>query len=77
MERAEMGFNRMSMTERGKIKEETLSNWEGRTAERRSSLPKQTVSNELIVVTILVAAVGDLKLATVRNKGELSAALSQ
>ena len=77
MERAEMGFNRMSMMERGKIKEETLSNWEGRTSEKRSSLPKQTVSNELIVVTILVAAVGDLKLPTIRSKGELNAALSQ
>jgi len=77
IERAETGFNAMSMKERGKIKEETLSNWEGRKSERSVTLEKQGVTNELIVVTILVATVGTLKLPSVRSRNELKEALNK
>eukprot|EP00210_Caulerpa_lentillifera_P005389 g5151.t1 len=77
IERAETGFNAISMKERGKIKEETLSNWEGRRKETQTTIAKSQIGNELIVVTILVASVGTLQLPTVRSKDDLRTALNR
>lgn len=78
VERAETGFNAISMKERGKIKEETLSNWAGRRKETQTTLVKESqIGNEFIVVTILVATLGTLQLPTIRSREDLKTALNR
>ncbi|KAK9814971.1 hypothetical protein WJX73_003631 [Symbiochloris irregularis] len=74
----EDAFNRLSMEERGKVKEETLVNYGGRS--RSGSYSNQRSSNgvqELIVVTILVAVRGGLKMPRVTSGEELKTALNR
>jgi len=77
IERAESGFNSISMKERGKIKEETISNWGGTRLERKATQSRREVDNELIVVTILVAAAGTVKLPKILSKSEMDEALNK
>lgn len=75
---AESRFNKLSLEERGKFEKETRVNVGGRTA--RGSLGRlQDLSlpvNELIVVTILVAAEGRLRLPKVTSRQTLVEALA-
>jgi uncharacterized membrane protein len=78
LDAGESAFNRMSMEERGKVKEETLVNVGGRS--RRSTYsnksPSEAAKNELIVVTLLVAAQGGFSLPKVTSLEELRTALN-
>lgn len=72
-------FNQLSMAERSKFEEETLVNVAGRTkrgsgAGRWGAEPGQ---NELIVVTILVAAEAGMKLPPINSREELRTALGR
>lgn len=75
---AEARFNKLSLEERGKFEKETRVNVAGRTS--RSSLNmRQDLSapvNELIVVTILIAAEGRMRLPKVTGRKELVEALT-
>ncbi|KAK9821264.1 hypothetical protein WJX74_005064 [Apatococcus lobatus] len=70
-------FNKVSMEERSKFKEETLSNVGGRTSAQRMrrSAPSSGV-NELIVVTIIVASQGGLKIPGITNQEEMRTSLN-
>jgi uncharacterized membrane protein len=76
---AEQKFNELSLEERGKFQAETRSNVGGRT--KRASVgsrPGRGQSlDELIVVTILLAAEGPLRLPKVTSRAELQSALSK
>ncbi|GBG72319.1 hypothetical protein CBR_g11898 [Chara braunii] len=79
VEKGEERFNQLSLEERSKFEEETMVNVDSRV--RRSSLSslgKERFSNEYIVVTILVAADGDIKVPSrLNNLDDLRAALSK
>ncbi|KAK9819848.1 hypothetical protein WJX72_003190 [[Myrmecia] bisecta] len=69
-------FNQVSIEERSKFKEETLSNVGGRS--RRAQLRSSSRGdNDLIVVTILVAVQGGLKLPSITSREELRTALNR
>ena len=80
---AESRFNKLSMQERGKFEKETLVNVGGRTGSSTlargrggaGGSPSAPVS-ELIVVTILVASEGRVKLPKVTSRLELKEALA-
>jgi uncharacterized membrane protein len=89
---AEAKFNQLSLAERSKFTEETLSNVNNqlRQAEAKKSLPvvgdsaqlaSQSVleqtSGEYIVVTIIVGVQGQLQFPPIRNTDELRQALRQ
>ncbi|GAB4823858.1 hypothetical protein N2152v2_010904 [Parachlorella kessleri] len=77
-EKAESRFNEYSMEERGKFEAETLVNVGGRS--RRGTLRRRPVApgpQELIVVTVLVAAEGSFKLPKITSRSELRAALAK
>lgn len=86
LEAAESKFNRLALTERSKFSEETLSNVNQQlrqsdqktlsAAEKSQQLMTQA-PGEYIVVTLLVAAQGDLKLPTVNAADDLRKALNQ
>ncbi len=67
------------MAERRKFEEETLVNVSGRTRNRGATgrWTAQPGQNELIVVTILVAAQGGMKLPPIRSQEELRTALTR
>ena len=68
------------MAERRKFEEETLVNVSGRTRNRGGLTGRwaaQPGQNELIVVTILVAAQGGMKLPPIRSQEELRTALTR
>lgn len=89
LESAEAQFNRLALSERSKFAEETLSNVNSQL--RQASVAKALPSNgeplavndlsagmaEYIVVTLLVAAQGDLKLPAINSSEDLRRALSQ
>lgn len=78
LERAESRFNQLSIEERGKFEKETMVNVGGRS--QRSSLGKPygvSGLDELIVVTILVAAACPLKLPSATSGAGLKAALAK
>lgn len=89
LEAAEAQFNRLALAERSKFSEETLSNVNNqlRQAAVAKSLPSGgdplVLSDlsagvaEYIVVTLLVATQGDLKLPSVNSSDDLRRALSQ
>ncbi|KAL3156595.1 hypothetical protein ABBQ38_000885 [Trebouxia sp. C0009 RCD-2024] len=73
---AEDAFNEVVLQERGKFKEETLVNVGGRS--RRSSLKSRGDGmSELIVVTIIVAAEGGVKVPKISSREELTKALNK
>ena len=70
----------LSMAERSKFEEETLVNVAGRTKNGGGVLSRwagQPGENELIVVTILVAAETAMKLPPIRSQEELKIALTK
>lgn len=67
---AERVYNRMTMEERSKFREETLSNVGGVTRRREMSRREDGV-NELLVVTLVVAAEGNFSLPPVRTSADL------
>ena len=74
----EAKFNELSLAERGKIKEETLVNYGGKS--KQAALGKGAGADpdqELIVVTVLVAARGGLKLPAVNSLNDLKSALNK
>ena len=81
-EEAEDAFNEFSMDERGKLKEETLVNVNSR---KRSSSPSLADGkdgedggiNEYVLVTIIAACDGGLKLPAVTDSAELRTALKR
>lgn len=77
-EDAEARFNKLSLEERGKFEKETRINVGGRSAISRLDIKKDlsTPVSELLVVTILVAAEGRLKLPKVASRQELVDALT-
>jgi len=72
---AERAFNRMSMEERSKFREETFSNVGGITRRRQFSTRDNGV-NELLVVTMVVAAEGDLRLPPIRTAADVRTTLN-
>lgn len=74
---AENKFNELSLAERGKFQSETLVNFGGRSRKGSSYGKASDMSNELIVVTILCAVEGKLKLPKVTSLQELKEALSK
>jgi len=76
-EAAEQRFAALSMEERGKFQNETLSNVDS--IKRAGGVAAETaagVTNEYIVVTLLVACDGLLRLPKVESNADLKAALS-
>eukprot|EP01025_Chloroclados_australasicus_P051946 TRINITY_DN6049_c0_g3_i1.p1 TRINITY_DN6049_c0_g3~~TRINITY_DN6049_c0_g3_i1.p1 ORF type:complete len:452 (-),score=43.84 TRINITY_DN6049_c0_g3_i1:207-1562(-) len=71
---AENAYNNMQLEERGKFKEETLVNVSG--IKKNATSGSSSKSNDLIVVTILVAADGKLEIPQVRNAEDLRQALT-
>lgn len=86
LEAAEAQFNRLALTERSKFSEETLSNFNSQlkqasssslaVAEKAGTLVNQQ-PGEYIVVTVLVAAQGQLELPQVTSPDTLRQALQQ
>ncbi|KAF8760414.1 hypothetical protein HU200_010194 [Digitaria exilis] len=70
-------WNKISIEERSKFDEETLSNLDG--IKRKKSYSRKTdgSKNEYIVLTILIAAEGALKLPVVRSSADLVAAVGK
>eukprot|EP00803_Ostreobium_quekettii_P008752 evm.model.scf_483.2 EVM.evm.TU.scf_483.2 scf_483:36011-41397(-) len=73
---AEKRLNEFSLEERSKFKEETLSNVGGRTKQGMTTSPGSGL-NEFIVVTILVAVGGGMKLPKVTSREDLRTALNR
>ncbi|HIK36026.1 MULTISPECIES: DUF1517 domain-containing protein [unclassified Thermosynechococcus] len=74
---AETAFNQLALAERSKLSAETLSNYR---REIKQTAIAPVVSNDVgdyIVVTLVVAATGRLKLPAVNNALELQQALQQ
>lgn len=72
----EDAFNKVSMEERGKFKEETLVNYGGRSRQGSYSRGSGGVQ-ELIVVTLVAAVEGGLKMPRVTSGEELRTALNR
>lgn len=77
LERAESAFNEASMEERMKFQEETLSNVNARKKTSERTGPASDMRNEYIVVTILVAADGSIKLPQISSLDDLKTALKR
>jgi uncharacterized membrane protein len=81
---AETQFNRLALAERGKFSGETLSNVNNQLqkaaaveVEGSAAALAETQPGEYIVVTLLAATQGDLKLPTINSEADLRQALSQ
>lgn len=70
-------FNQLSLEERGKIEQETLVNVSGRTRQGSYSRGGRSSMDELIVVTILAAVDGGIKMPKVNSREELRTALNR
>ncbi|CAM0910820.1 unnamed protein product [Alopecurus aequalis] len=67
-------FDRISVQERSKFDEETLSNWNGVKRKKNYSMKTDGSRNEYVVVTILVAADGKMDLPeAIRSAADLDA----
>lgn len=76
-DQAEQRFNQMSLQERSKFREETLVNLNGaKTSGSLDSSSSPSGVQEMVVVTILVAAEGKLELPRVNTLDDLKLALS-
>ncbi|KAL9248034.1 hypothetical protein vseg_021399 [Gypsophila vaccaria] len=73
----ERRFNQLSIEERGKFDEETLVNVNNIKRQSTKSTTSTGFSNEYIVITILVAAEGVLKLPTINGSMDLKVALQK
>lgn len=81
LDAAEERFNSASMSERSKFEEETLANVGGRTRNtsgqgRFGGASRGPNGDELIVVTILVAAEGGLKIPNISSREQLRSTLN-
>ena len=79
-EAAEASFNELSLDERGKFEAETLVNVNARTKKAGSAVVgtnEAGMTNEYIVVTILVAADAPLKLPAIATAADLRTALTR
>lgn len=73
---AERKFNALSMKERSKVKEETLLNFGGAKKSGALANPQpRSGDQEFVVVTILLAARGSIRVPAVRSGDELASAL--
>ncbi|KAK4749553.1 hypothetical protein SAY87_027002 [Trapa incisa] len=77
MEDGEKRFTQLSIEERGKFDEETLINVNNIRKQSTTTRTSGGISNEYIVVTILVAAEGVHKLPTINGSGDLKEALQR
>ncbi|KAF9621275.1 hypothetical protein IFM89_018492 [Coptis chinensis] len=77
IEEGERRFNQHSIEERGKFDEETLVNVNNIKRKGTKSQRANGFSNEYIVITILVAAEGVLKLPAINNSTDLKEALQK
>ncbi|KAL3631715.1 hypothetical protein CASFOL_024699 [Castilleja foliolosa] len=77
MDEGEKRFNQLSIEERGKFDEETLVNVNNIKKQSSTNLRGSGFSNEYIVVTMLVAAVGVQKLPSINNSKDLKEALQK
>jgi uncharacterized membrane protein len=87
LETAEAKFNQLSLTERSKFSEETLSNVDSVfRQEKREALPSQDIqlvaseeqeSGEYIIATVIVGVYGKLELPSINSSDDLRQALQQ
>ncbi|MCP2731577.1 DUF1517 domain-containing protein [Limnofasciculus baicalensis] len=84
LDAAEAKFNQLSLAERSKFSEETLSNFSGqlregssKSADKGGELVESTAPSEYIIVTIVVGAEGKLSLPTINSSDELGNALRE
>lgn len=84
LEAAEEKFNRLALAERSKLQAETLSNVNQQLRSAQKSLPSAEGEltttegpGEYIIVTLLVAAQGNLKLLEINSSENLQQALNQ
>lgn len=75
-ENAEASFNQLSLEERRKIEQETYVNVDSLKKKGGFVSKGDGFGNEYIVVTVIVAAEGELKLPTVRSAEDLQQALT-
>ncbi|KAK2365149.1 myelin-associated oligodendrocyte basic protein [Trifolium repens] len=75
IENAEERFNKLSTEERGKFDEETLVNLNNIKRQSTRSQGSNGLINEYLVITILVAAKGVLKIPSIKGRGKLKEAL--
>ncbi|GJN39804.1 hypothetical protein PR202_gb28946 [Eleusine coracana subsp. coracana] len=73
----EQNFDKISIEERSKFDEETMYNLEGIKRKKSYSKKLDGFRNEYIVLTILIAADGALKLPDIRNYGDLKAVVEK
>ncbi|CAK8544740.1 unnamed protein product [Lathyrus sativus] len=77
IEDGEKRFNQLSIEERGKFDEETLVNVNNIKRQSTRNQRSNGFSNEYIVITILAAAEGELKLPSINGSGNLKEALQK
>ncbi|MGF1480161.1 MAG: DUF1517 domain-containing protein [Cyanophyceae cyanobacterium] len=80
LDAAEAKFNQLSLAERSKFTEETLSNVDSQLRQAQSDssqLVKQEESSEYIVVTVVVGVEGKLELPQINGSDDLNQALRQ
>ncbi|MBR8828073.1 MAG: DUF1517 domain-containing protein [Gomphosphaeria aponina SAG 52.96 = DSM 107014] len=80
LEAAEAKFNQLSLEERSKFSEETLSNYNNQLRGRESSsnlVKTDENGGEYIIVTIIVGATGKLELPAINNSENMRSALQQ
>ncbi|PIA44900.1 hypothetical protein AQUCO_01700464v1 [Aquilegia coerulea] len=77
IEDGEKRFNQLSIEERGKFDEETLVNVNNIKRKGTRSQKSSGFSNEYIVITILVAAEGVVKLPVINSSADLKEALQK
>ncbi|XP_021773106.1 uncharacterized protein LOC110737053 [Chenopodium quinoa] len=77
IEEGEKRFNQLSIEERGKFDEETLVNVNNLKRQSTKSTRASGYSNEYIVITILVAAEGVVKMPTINGSLDLKEALQK
>ncbi|CAI5480382.1 unnamed protein product [Closterium sp. Yama58-4] len=73
----EAAFNRMSMEERSKFKEETLVNVDGIRRRITRNPSNDRMNSEYIVVTVLAATEGTLRLPEIKSASDLREALTR
>ncbi|WJX80219.1 hypothetical protein P8452_63244 [Trifolium repens] len=77
IENAEERFNKLSTEERGKFDEETLVNLNNIKRQSTRSQGSNGLINEYLVITILVAAEGVLRIPSIKGRGKLKEALQK
>lgn len=76
-EQAEGRFNQLSLSERSKYQEETLSNYNDQTREGTLAKTEGQDPGEYILVTLIVGATGSLRLPNINSADDLRQALRE